>query len=959
MPAFRYSEAATPCPANWKRSRPSFDIYDDNDNTVPLEFTTDLRSVSTSIQQQPRRVKRAATFKIHEDGPGGKASGLPTAAWRKTTVGRGGSSMLSQPAQRLPTKQKVRFAVSQSPRGDQKKTGGERQSLVPKQQASSQVKKPISHDGQDKEVGKIDPLKRDRRRQTIYIPPEDTTMPTMFMSIFSPLKVDIGQEDEVDAFEARIAKRRNRKNSPPREPQRAPLQQPLRVAQESAIKQDIAGSNTGKENLPPGLSPCAESGKKKDFDVFDLSDFKPLSVEKFGKKSLSNVTAGNLDPPPQKKAIERDNRVLRPSCPNSPRTQISTGKATKLRDKPFEEVPKKRNGKHMSGMGSVRKASTDPGKISRKSSSKQQVKERPPVKIAVPRILSLDIAQKYPIISEDISNPYMYEENWLAHQEIVLTQLANALFDSGHCAAIAQDAQSLRHELLEHYQDAHFSLLYKRVQASLLYGALRIPKDILSRGNRLREDIGMRRKFLNLWLSTYDLSALRAAAETVIGRRISIPVDSPAQPKASSQKILRRSMEEFLDTFLIKNEDSNPIARSVKSKENDVEGSPFCKTLLRSIMIILLLDKARIAPGTYLPQCLFVTSSEYKSSAALLRALGSLLLPTVGDIGRALSHLDFQVSYEQCRLQEHHYRIKNLAVDLRDGILLTRLAELLLFQLASDWSQQQKSENTTTVTMPTGQVLSLLPSGNEWPLSQHLKIPCVSRASKIFNVQIALSALSGIRGVGVIVKDIRPEDIVDGYREKTIALLWGLVGKWGLHGLLDWEDLKREISRLKTKLSQMQHDNHATREEEQAEFDNEHERETFLLRRWASCLAGLKGLRLDNMTTSFADGKIFESIVDEYEVLINHESTMAEDMVEGQEGQKSSLAQRLHRLGCSAQFASLVAPSDFSPMHVFDKDFTLGALAFLCSRFLSASKRVRATLVIQSAWRSVLSKRKN
>ncbi|KMU77602.1 hypothetical protein CISG_01359 [Coccidioides immitis RMSCC 3703] len=174
MPAFRYSEAATPCPANWKHSRPSFDIYDDNDDTVPLEFTTDLRSVSTSIQQQPRRVKRAATFKIHEDGPGGKASGLPTAAWRKTTVGRGGSSMLSQPAQRLPTKQKVRLAVSQSPRGDEKKTGGERQSLVPKQQASSQVKKPVSHDGQDKEVGKIDPLKRDRRRQTIYIPPGNT-----------------------------------------------------------------------------------------------------------------------------------------------------------------------------------------------------------------------------------------------------------------------------------------------------------------------------------------------------------------------------------------------------------------------------------------------------------------------------------------------------------------------------------------------------------------------------------------------------------------------------------------------------------------------------------------------------------------------------------------------------------------------------------------------------------------
>lgn len=53
-----------------------------------------------------------------------------------------------------------------------------------------------------------------------------------------------------------------------------------------------------------------------------------------------------------------------------------------------------------------------------------------------------------------------------------------------------------------------------------------------------------------------------------------------------------------------------------------------------------------------------------------------------------------------------------------------------------------------------------------------------------------------------------------------------------------------------------------------------------------------------------------------------------------------------------------MAPSSISPGRIFDKDFTLGALAFLCSRLLSASKRVRAAVVIQSAWRDVLSRRK-
>ena len=56
---------------------------------------------------------------------------------------------------------------------------------------------------------------------------------------------------------------------------------------------------------------------------------------------------------------------------------------------------------------------------------------------------------------------------------------------------------------------------------------------------------------------------------------------------------------------------------------------------------------------------------------------------------------------------------------------------------------------------------------------------------------------------------------------------------------------------------------------------------------------------------------------------------------------------------------SLVAPLPLSPFssRVFDRDFTLAALAFLCSRLLTASKRARAAIVLQSAWRHVLTRR--
>jgi abnormal spindle-like microcephaly-associated protein len=279
-----------------------------------------------------------------------------------------------------------------------------------------------------------------------------------------------------------------------------------------------------------------------------------------------------------------------------------------------------------------------------------------------------------------------------------------------------------------------------------------------------------------------------------------------------------------------------------------------------------------------------------------------------------LNHLDCQVKYKQHPLQEYDYQIKNLAVDLRDGILLTRLVELLLYPSTSFLpTQQHKPDSTDTVATPTGEDLALPPGERDWPLSQHLKFPCVGRVTKVFNVQIALGALAGVRGVGFIAQDIRAEDIVDGYREKTVALLWGLVGKWGLTGLVDWDDVRKEIVRLKRKtayrMGERQKDRRSHSEEVEEDFDEGYERYSFLLKQWASCLAGLKGLQLDNLTTSFADGRIFESIVAEYEryICVSKcvEPISAKASDEGTPSGRPetvNLATRLRALGCSAQF---------------------------------------------------------
>ncbi|KAK2765320.1 hypothetical protein FQN54_008164 [Arachnomyces sp. PD_36] len=958
----RYQEAGTPCPASWMSNSSAmedeFDLYED---TAVIDFTTEIRAPVLQ-GTRPRRATKTAAPKIYQD-----SEGIAPAAGRNATLGdpvkrrtmNKNSTMLAQPAQRFP-RPKVSFAVNSPVESSSK----ENTPVLPttKPQSSSKKRSPLSSGLDDHTDPGYDRLKKDVRRDTIYIP-EDTTVPSVFMGIFSPVKPSGEPKPEagLEGLEAHIARKRQQRRSVAAAPRRGPLQPATKPVQETTTKVDIAGRNGGKENVPPGgiLASDGKNDKEstEELPVFELPVKRraPLSSTtnpkvSSGRSAKSKGTAKTSAPDCQK----RNAPGVKPKT-----NTLERGNATR-KDVRSKTIVKK------SPLQSTR-SSTSP------ALSKQAKQRRAPSKLTIPRISQPSIDLKYPLLTEDISNCAMYEDNWLNHQEVAITQLVNSLFNSANGNQELQDGDPLRHGILGVYQDPSFSLLYKRLQASLLYGALAIPKDLIPRGDRLKNDLGLKRTFLKLWLDTYDLLSLKAVAETVVGRKMIVqetiskvssdnPSSSPAQ---KDKRALKRTLESFLETFLLQNKDAEHNPNGSKGGETGAAGWAYRRTVLRSLLMIILLDKARLCPELSLPRCLFAPSSPHKSSEAVLQALGHLLLPTIGDITRPLSHLDYNLQYKQHPLQEYEYKINNLAVDLRDGVLVTRLVELLLYPSASFLAEHQQDRDET-VAMPTGEILSLLQGEHDWPLSQHLKFPCMSRAAKLFNVQISLSALSGVKGVGVIVQDIRPEDIVDGYREKTIALLWGLVGKWGLEGLLDWDDVRKEIKRLQQKIECSQNtlevESQCDEGEEEEDFEEGYQCHQFLLKRWASCLAQLHGVRVDNLTTSFADGKVFESIVDEYEWYIlgcGARSPISNDKtatVRRSVGANASLASRLKALGCSAQFVSLVAPASASA-RIFDQDFTLAALAFLCSRLLPASRRPRAAVVLQGAWRQILAKR--
>jgi abnormal spindle-like microcephaly-associated protein len=401
----------------------------------------------------------------------------------------------------------------------------------------------------------------------------------------------------------------------------------------------------------------------------------------------------------------------------------------------------------------------------------------------------------------------------------------------------------------------------------------------------------------------------------------------------------RHSIQHFIETCLIRNEglgaDDVPEAASWS----------YQRTLLRGLMLIKLLDSMKQSPS--LQQCcLFQASASYKTSTSIVRALFQMLNPSAGEPTRPLSHVGYNVTHAQYPLEEYRYKVDNLAVDLRDGVRLTRLVELLLYPSASPTLEcVHDSDSTTTVVLPTGELLPLTGGQCEWPLSQHLKFPCLSRAVKLYNVQIALSALQGVKGMTGLLQNIEAEDIVDGYREKTVKLLWGLTSKWGLQGLVEWDDVEREIKRiLRSGRSGATTTGDALLDVLDDEQETSFTKSKSLLMAWAKAIAQKKNILVSNITTSFADGQVFGAIVDEYAVYLDGASKV-------QEGKP--LGERLVALGCNRQFADLFSASEGSsnPNHIYDRDFVLAALAFLCSRMLAPTKTTRATVAIQRAWR--------
>ncbi|RVX75898.1 hypothetical protein B0A52_00255 [Exophiala mesophila] len=1036
----------TPCPVpgpqshnhDWRRDsiQSIASINGDGDSTANIEFTSAFRTSLRGVK--PRRPIQSAQRPTRQRVGAGVGSGIPiyedssaeqadleSNYNQNTNVpvrNDGRRDLISKPPQR-PTRPVKGVAFATTSAVGHGFSSGEtevkRKVALPNDGLARLPRRPVSNAmtqqhtdlaslrPEDETVAttNISTILKPARRGTIYIPNDDTTMPSMYMGIFSPIKdldrrdlaKNIQSECNFTGIAAQMIKKRGPRRSmlpgspkrglanvamdrldesvevepPPRvkalrrsivttdianktslreerqigerkrgpraslmalSPKRGPLNAISAPLQAPVQTADKIGQGDGKENVPPGLG-CKTEAR----------DSRRCSITKrtTGEKPIMDKSAPFRDPG---RFMENPEASTISRCYGS--TASSTNKTTtdnvrsKVRSKPIWNS----GVRPVTAQNAIRPKQSPPRISEHVNHEPNQKKPPVPTRFVMPTIKQEITFDEYPLLAEDIVTPSLYEDNWLGHQEIAITQLINNLFGSSTPEAATCDEEMLRIRLLDMYGDVEKATLYKRLQGALLYGALSVSSEILKASSRLNSDLGRRRAFNDLWLDTYDLSCLRAGLEVVIGRRcIRTSRDSSSSRRSSNDggKAQRKTLQRFIETFLIRNEDGRPEANS--SGNNSWS---YHRTILRSLMLINVLDSIKSRESQLFSGCLFQSASPFKTSFEVVQALFQMLNPSAGDPLRALSHIGFVVHHSQYPLEEYLYPIDNIAVDLRDGVRLTRLVEILLYPSASRLDEDRQDPNsTTTVVLPSGESLSLTEGQRDWPLSQHLKFPCIGRATKLYNVQIALSALQGVKGVSDLVHDIKADDLVDGFREKTVRLLWGLASKWGLGGLVNWKDVEREIKRLcRTENAKVDGELFDRLDEEEG-----YARYKILLQIWAQAIGSSKGISVVNLTTSFADGRVFQAIVDEYEPHLASNGKGSATM---------KLSDRLKRLGCSDEFGRLFSQTETLAQggHVFDRDFVIAALAFLSSRLLGPSQTGRAVVTIQRAWRAHLSR---
>ncbi|KAL5489025.1 hypothetical protein EMCRGX_G018068 [Ephydatia muelleri] len=572
----------------------------------------------------------------------------------------------------------------------------------------------------------------------------------------------------------------------------------------------------------------------------------------------------------------------------------------------------------------------------------------------------------------------LYDEHWTFKQERAFTKWLNHILapidDHGRIAqhdgknvfssttsiqlsdSSASEAKCLNESQHKMSINAYRILLRQRRAACLLYQSepilLMIPRleaEIESQQLCMRPDkcphadVGIKHDILESLLHAYHPLWLRLGLEVVFGEMIQVGSnDNIIQVLGSflSDRLLKNC--QIADTY------SHPIAPHCFREGYSVAVSQYI--VKKFILLVVFLDRAKLTRLIDHDPCLFQLTSSIKSSRDMLQTFSSKYLAGEGDIIKHLLHMGFAVTQTQTALDEYDYVVTNLAVDLRDGLRLVRLVEVLTFN---------------------------------WKLSKQLRVPAATKMQKLHNIQVALKALEEHLPLPA---GVTAESIVEGHKEKTLTLLWSIIFHFKVKLLLSEEDLKEEIDHLEKQKRVYGICNRST-DELALEPNMFFEPTLSLLLQWCKAVCVLYGVPVNNFNSSFSDGRALcylihhyhpqlltlESIKDETTLTQSSEpipedpalmvnecngawsatfspttghNKRHEELLENEKYNFRLLAKTLHDLGGIPPLLQWRDMSNTLP----NEKVVIAYVSYLCHQMFVLRKEIRAVLCIQRAW---------
>jgi len=357
-------------------------------------------------------------------------------------------------------------------------------------------------------------------------------------------------------------------------------------------------------------------------------------------------------------------------------------------------------------------------------------------------------------------------------------------------------------------------------------------------------------------------------------------------------------------------------------------------TLRRLLSLIVFLDRAKEANILDRVPMLFSKASKVKSTREVLIRLCRDFLSAEGDIVKHLSRMGITVTYKQTAIDEVDYTVNNLAVDLRDGVRLGRVTEILT-------CQEPKS------------------------ILVKLRLPAVSRLQKLHNVG---SVLEILRDYGVpSLDDVAPHHIVDGHREMVLKLMWSVLAYCGLRTILNSEAIESEIQsvlranssrRPRWRLGLEPSDGRDVASADIVSTGQEAFYKSLLLR-WCNAICSCFGRTASDFSSSFADGTILCLLIHYYHpghlplnrILPTTRHLRTDDGdIRAQallrETSNFELAQAtISELGGIPKMIT-TANTDDPP----EENSMFLSVAYLCSRLMESSKEILACIRIQTCY---------